>query len=149
MQVLRRSCSRFGHTSSLLIRVPSAKRTTLGLSDAVNSGLLPCAVQTLSPRFVSVSACLGASEGELEQAKTRVTQLKEDPGNEVKLKLYGLYKQVPRSRLTHTHTHTHQTHTRTHTYKGYFLSLMSKPILQRKGSGDTCLSLYIWEGVED
>lgn len=115
MQVLRRSCSRFGHTSSLLIRVPSAKRTTLGLSDAVNSGLLPCAVQTLSPRFVSVSACLGASEGELEQAKTRVTQLKEDPGNEVKLKLYGLYKQVPRSRLTHTHTHTKPTpaHTRT------------------------------------
>ena len=89
------------------MRVPSAKRTNLRLSDAVSSGLLPSTVQTLSSRFVSVSACLGASEGELEQAKTRVTQLKEDPGNEVKLKLYGLYKQVPRSRLTHTHTHTH------------------------------------------
>lgn len=141
LQVLRRSCSRFGHTSSLLMRVPSAKRTNLRLSDAVNSGLLPCAVQTLSPRFVSVSACLGASEGELEQAKTRVTQLKEDPGNEAKLKLYGLYKQVPRSRPTHTPAHTH--------VQRIFLSLMSKPILQRKGSGDTCLSLYIWGGVED
>ena len=113
MQVLRRSCSRFGHTSSLLMRVPSAKRTNLRLSDAVNSGLPPCAVQTLSPRFVSVSACLGASEGELEQAKTRVTQLKEDPGNEVKLKLYGLYKQVPCSRLTHTHTRPTPAHTHT------------------------------------
>ena len=130
------------------MRVPSAKRTTLRLSDAVNSGLLPCAVQTLSSRFVSVSACLGASEGELEQAKTRVTQLKEDPGNEVKLKLYGLYKQVPRSRLTHTHTHTPNPHPHTHVQR-IFLSLMSKPILQRKGAGDTCLSLYIWGSVED
>ena len=128
------------------MRVPSAKRTNLRLSDAVNSGLLPSAVQTLSSRFVSVSACLGASEGELEQAKTRVTQLKEDPGNEVKLKLYGLYKQVPRSRLTHTHTPNPHPHTHV---QRIFLSLMSKPILQRKGSGDTCLSLYIWGSVED
>lgn len=128
------------------MRVPSAKRTNLRLSDAVNSGLLPSAVQTLSPRFVSVSACLGASEGELEQAKTRVTQLKEDPGNEVKLKLYGLYKQVPRSHLTHTHTPNPHPHTHV---QRIFLSLMSKPILQRKGAGDTCLSLYIWGGVKD
>ena len=87
------------------MRVASAKRTTVRLSDAVNSGLLPC-VQTLSPRFVSVSASLGASEEELERAKARVTQLKEDPGNEVKLKLYGLFKQVPHP-TTHTYAHAH------------------------------------------
>ena len=105
LQVLRRSYSRFSHSSSLFMRVASPKRTTVRLSDAVNSGLLPC-VQTLSPRFVSVSASLGASEEELERAKARVIQLKEDPGNEVKLKLYGLFKQVPHP-TTHTHTHTH------------------------------------------
>jgi len=30
----------------------------------------------------------------LEKAKERLNQLTEDPGNEAKLKLYGLYKQV-------------------------------------------------------
>ena len=64
-------------------------------------------MQTVSPRFVSVSASLGASEEELERAKARVTQLKEDPGNEVKLKLYGLFKQVPCTPPPHTHTHIH------------------------------------------
>ena len=64
-------------------------------------------MQTVSPRFVCVSASLGASEEELERAKARVTQLKEDPGNEVKLKLYGLFKQVLHPHHTHTHAHTH------------------------------------------
>ena len=35
-----------------------------------------------------------ASSGELEAASKRVTQLSKDPGNEAKLKLYALYKQV-------------------------------------------------------
>ena len=30
----------------------------------------------------------------IEKAKERLNQLTEDPGNEAKLKLYGLYKQV-------------------------------------------------------
>ena len=30
----------------------------------------------------------------IEKAKERLNQLAEDPGNEAKLKLYGLYKQV-------------------------------------------------------
>ena len=36
-----------------------------------------------------------ASE-DLEKAKTRLSVLTEDPGNDVKLKLYSLYKQVGR-----------------------------------------------------
>ena len=35
-----------------------------------------------------------AAEEELEKAKERLSRLKEDPGNEIKLKLYGLFKQV-------------------------------------------------------
>lgn len=109
LQVLRHSYSRFSHSSSQFLRVASAKRTTLCPSDAVNSGWLPC-LQTVSPRFVCVSARLGASEEELERAKARVTQLKEDPGNEVKLKLYGLFKQVLHPHHTHTRTYTHRNH---------------------------------------
>ena len=33
-------------------------------------------------------------EEELEKAKERLSRLKEDPGNDIKLKLYGLFKQV-------------------------------------------------------
>lgn len=35
-----------------------------------------------------------ASEDELEKAKQKLTTLTEDPGNDVKLKLYSLFKQV-------------------------------------------------------
>ena len=41
-----------------------------------------------------MSGVLGAGSSELEKAAQRVTQLKKDPGNEAKLKLYALYKQV-------------------------------------------------------
>ena len=34
------------------------------------------------------------SVDDLEKAKKRVTTLSQDPGNEAKLKLYGLFKQV-------------------------------------------------------
>ena len=98
-QVLRRSCGPFGRSLSLLMRAACATVSTIRPSDSLTSGRLPYPpqgnvfLQTL-PRFVSVSAALTASEEDLELAKQRVTQLKEDPGNEVKLKLYGLYKQV-------------------------------------------------------
>ena len=45
-------------------------------------------------RGLRVSGVLGAGSSELEKAAQRVTQLKKDPGNEAKLKLYALYKQV-------------------------------------------------------
>ena len=45
-------------------------------------------------------ACLAT----LEKAKQAVTQLREDPGNDIKLELYGLYQQVGGlQRLTHDH----------------------------------------------
>jgi len=81
------------------MRAACATVSTIRPSDSLTSGRLRYPpqgnvfLQTL-PRFVSVSAALTASEEDLELAKQRVTQLKEDPGNEVKLKLYGLYKQV-------------------------------------------------------
>ena len=42
----------------------------------------------------ATSRVLGPGSGELEAASKRVTQLSKDPGNEAKLKLYALYKQV-------------------------------------------------------
>ena len=46
----------------------------------------------------SVRPFSSASE-DLEKAKARLSVLPEDPGNDVKLKLYGLYKQVRRASL--------------------------------------------------
>ena len=46
-----------------------------------------------APRSISVSS-LFLSDRSLEEAKERLSVLTEDPGNDVKLKLYGLYKQV-------------------------------------------------------
>lgn len=37
---------------------------------------------------------MGAHDAEFSKAKERLNQLKEDPGNDVKLKIYGLFKQV-------------------------------------------------------
>ena len=42
----------------------------------------------------STSAARLATEKDLERAKEKLSQVKEDPGNEIKLKLYGLFKQV-------------------------------------------------------
>jgi len=46
---------------------------------------LCAAIQQNQKRFVSQ---------DMENAKKRVTQLTEDPGNEVKLQMYALFKQV-------------------------------------------------------
>ena len=60
------------------------------------------------PRLFSVSAALRSTQEDLERAKTRVMQLKQDPGNQAKLQLYSLYKQVSarknhdRARVLHT-----------------------------------------------
>ena len=37
---------------------------------------------------------MGAFDQEFARAKERLNSLKEDPGNEVKLKIYALFKQV-------------------------------------------------------
>jgi len=37
---------------------------------------------------------LGKYDAEFSHAKDRLNALKEDPGNDVKLKIYGLFKQV-------------------------------------------------------
>ena len=37
---------------------------------------------------------MGAFDKEFNQAKERLNTLKEDPGNDVKLKMYALFKQV-------------------------------------------------------
>ena len=43
-----------------------------------------------------------SGSSELEAAAKKVTQLAKDPGNEAKLKLYGLYKQVSGSAVACT-----------------------------------------------
>ena len=48
-----------------------------------------------------------SSEADLERAKEKLATLREDPGNEVKLKLYSLFKQV-RWKLGYTFS-THNT----------------------------------------
>ena len=46
-------------------------------------------------RSFGTSLCaMGAFDAEFAQAKERLNALKEDPGNEVKLKIYALFKQV-------------------------------------------------------
>ena len=58
--------------------------------------------QSATHRVYSLQRCFsgspllysGSSQDDLERAKQRVTTLTEDPGNEAKLKLYALYKQV-------------------------------------------------------
>lgn len=45
-------------------------------------------------RSISTTHNVFNSEERLEKAKQRVMQLTEDPGNQNKLKLYALYKQV-------------------------------------------------------
>lgn len=61
------------------------------------AGVLRPAGATASARWsrsVATSARLLSSEETLERAKERLKVLKTDPGNQMKLKLYGLYKQV-------------------------------------------------------
>ena len=43
------------------------------------------------PRIFRYSSTL---QGDFEQAKERLNTLKEDPGNDTKLQIYGLFKQV-------------------------------------------------------
>jgi len=38
--------------------------------------------------------CAGATVEQFERAKSRLSSLKEDPGNEAKLRIYALFKQV-------------------------------------------------------
>ena len=42
----------------------------------------------------SSSVCYPAHDVKFEEAKTRLNSLQEDPGNEAKLKIYALFKQV-------------------------------------------------------
>ena len=52
--------------------------------------------QTFPSRMLHLSAVSArpAHDAEFEDAKKRLNSLKEDPGNEVKLKMYALFKQV-------------------------------------------------------
>lgn len=43
---------------------------------------------------VTVGVCSGATVEQFEQAKGKLSALRNDPGNEVKLKIYALFKQV-------------------------------------------------------
>lgn len=45
-------------------------------------------------RLPSVLLFAGATVEQFEQAKSKLSTLKEDPGNEAKLKIYALFKQV-------------------------------------------------------
>ena len=45
-------------------------------------------------RSIATTVTLYKTIDDLEKAKVKVTQLKEDPGNAKKLELYSLYKQV-------------------------------------------------------
>ena len=70
-----------------------AARSVLRLKQV--SRILPTA-QRLSVKrnFYVNQRALGDAEENFKAAKERLSTLKEEPGNEVKLKLYGLFKQV-------------------------------------------------------
>ena len=52
--------------------------------------------------FGTSQCAMGAFDAEFAQAKERLNALKEDPGNEVKLKIYALFKQVRPGQLRKT-----------------------------------------------
>ena len=56
-------------------------------------------VPGLSRRYSQGVRRFSSASEDLEKAKARLSVLTEDPGNDVKLKLYGLYKQVHRAHL--------------------------------------------------
>ena len=55
---------------------------------------LPCVSVALSCQRGIRTTSLIALASDLERAKQKLATLKEDPGNEMKLKLYSLFKQV-------------------------------------------------------
>ena len=74
---------------SVRLLLSSSPSTLLRLSSAPAGGR-----PLLSLRTLSVSATRLTGEEELGKAKEKLSRLKEDPGNDIKLKLYGLFKQV-------------------------------------------------------
>ncbi|CAL1536535.1 unnamed protein product [Lymnaea stagnalis] len=61
-----------------------------------HSSLRKCLLKSTSARWIHVSARANypAHDKEFEKAKERLNSLKEDPGPNVKLKIYGLFKQA-------------------------------------------------------
>ena len=59
----------------------------------------------INAKHVSTTQRLYSEDERLEQAKNRVTKLKEDPGNTVKLQLYALYKQARQIPIFLVHCH--------------------------------------------
>ena len=77
-----------------------------GLLRAISRPLLRQGAARASHRVPGISSRTSPSvrtfsiaSEDLEKAKARLSVLTEDPGNDVKLKLYGLYKQVRRTSL--------------------------------------------------
>ena len=60
------------------------------LAQPARSGVLA------KPRIIRFSSTL---QDDFEKAKERLNTLKDDPGNETKLKIYGLFKQVRQNAL--------------------------------------------------
>lgn len=88
-----RLCSRHlaaarAHSSQVL--PPSPVFARLPPAAALVGGVGPSPTRRL---FGSSPRLSGSSE-DLNKAQERLSVLTEDPGNEIKLKLYGLYKQV-------------------------------------------------------
>ena len=82
-------------------------RSTTALSASLSSLRCPHYVVTTPscPRSVHTTPLLRLPlEDDLEKAKQKLTTLSEDPGNEVKLKLYCLFKQVRSVGVAYEHT---------------------------------------------
>ena len=70
-----------------------AAKSVLGLRKLPR--ILPTISRLMIKRNFYVSqTALGELQGNFKAAKDRLSTLKDDPGNEVKLKLYALFKQV-------------------------------------------------------
>lgn len=54
-------------------------------------------------RWFGQSPCLAGSPADLDKAKERLGTLTEDPGNDVKLKLYAIFKQVKKNSAINDH----------------------------------------------
>jgi hypothetical protein len=80
-------------TFKMLRRVGSAVCTT-GLRMLPSDQLLRQSIPTVFPQFMAVNRSFASKVHSFDEAKDRLGSLSEEPGPDIKLRLYGLFKQV-------------------------------------------------------
>ncbi|MEQ2270126.1 hypothetical protein XENORESO_015744 [Xenotaenia resolanae] len=91
-----------GHSEPLHHLPPTASGTQCinnETATTIGQSLLRSSVPSLT-FHTTASPLMGSTVEDFEQAKSKLSSLNKDPGNEVKLKIYALFKQVRTSRCS-------------------------------------------------